>query len=199
MTRHLARESLAGLGCVAWLLVSGCAPTLATFVEPQAPGGEITNSNCPPQPDVLLFRAEGVVAAVHTRNESGRRQIVLSFEVPQGRRVRLAGSTVGVHTASGDRVRGELSGVWMGSRDRSAPAHPESSMFGRTERLRYGTRTGYGLTRHDFFMFTAEFATPLGDEFTVTLPRVTINGFAWDLPEVRFRRVRRWLITPFNC
>lgn len=65
--------------------------------------------------------------------------------------------------------------------------------------LRYGTNTGYRLTHHDFFRFSAEFATVLGDTFTVTLPRVLLNDRPWDLPPVRFMRVRRWIIMPFNC
>jgi len=48
-------------------------------------------------------------------------------------------------------------------------------------------------------VFSAEFATELGDDFTATLPPVLLDGFSWDLPPVRFRRVRRWLISPLNC
>ena len=83
-----------------------------------------------------------------------------------------------------------------GSLHRSPPRIAE---VGGTERLRYGTQTGYSLTPHELFQFTAEFATPLGDAFTVTLPRVAVNGFSWDLPPVHFVKVRRWVISPFNC
>ena len=155
---------------------------------------------CPPLPDVMLFRREGVVAAVFLgRVESGRRTIWFSFQVPRGRTVRLLGSSLEVTTASGDRVRCDLTGKREGSRRRTEEVHPESLMVGRTERLRYGTRTGYSLTPHELYEFTTEFATPLGDAFTVTLPGVVVNGFSWDLPPVRFARVRRWVISPFNC
>ena len=197
------RAAQAGVALGGFALIAaanGCAPMLASFVQPQAPGGEITNRTCPPQPEVLLFKREGVVAAVYVgRVESGRRTICFTFEVPRGRTVRLLGSSLDVSTPRGDRLRSQLTGVWRGSGNRSVPARPESLMIGRTERFSLGTRTGYGVTRHDFFDFSAEFATELGDNFTVILPKVVVNGFSWDLPPVRFTRVRRWLIMPFNC
>jgi len=189
------------LGAIVMLAaLSGCAPIHASFLQPQAPGGTITNRHCPPQPEILLFSQEGVVAAVLMDEVgSGRRAIRLTFEVPRGRTVRLLGSSLTVTTARGERAVSQLSGVWRGSKNRSADVRPESLMVGRTERWRLGTVTPYGNTRHDFFEFAAEFATQLGDDFTATLPPVLLDGFSWDLPPVRFRRVRRWLISPLNC
>src|SRR5262245_37351275 len=55
MSRILVRGAFA-LGAVATSMVlCGCAPILASFVQPQAPGGTITNGLCPPQPEVLQF------------------------------------------------------------------------------------------------------------------------------------------------
>lgn len=189
-----------GLGLMALVALSSCAPVLATFVQPQAPGGAITNGFCPPQPVFLLFERDGVVLATHTRFAgSGRQSVFVSFEVPAHRRVQLHGSSLEATTARGERVVSPMTGTWYGSGNRSAEAHPDSMMRGNTERLRYGTNTGYKLTHHEFFLFTAEYATALGDTFTVTLPKITVDGFTWDTPQVRFVRVRRWLITPINC
>ena len=181
-------------------VVCGCAPMRVTFIQPHAPGGVVRNSLCPPQADVLLFEREGVVAALHTRSAgSGRRAVCLSFEVPAHRTVRLLGSSLVVTTARGERASSQMIGVWYGSGNRSAAVGPDSLMRGRTQRLRFGTRTAYGITRHDFYSFSAEYATDLGETFTVTLPKVAVNGFSWDLPAVRFARVRRWVLMPFNC
>jgi len=184
---------------VAVSLFGGCAFLPETFIEPRAPGGRAQKGLCPPQ-QFLLFERDGVVMAVHTRfSGSGRRTIWLSFEVPAHRRVRLLGSTLETTTAAGGRASSPISGMWYGSKNQSVAVRPESLMVGRTERLRMGTNTGYGMTRHSFFHFSAEYATALGDTFTVTLPKVTVDGFPWDLPPVQFERVRRWILTPFNC
>ena len=189
-----------GFGLMAFVALSGCAPVLATFVQPQAPGGVIKDGFCPPQPVFLLFERDGVVLAVHTRFVgSGRQSVYLSFEVPAHRRVRLLGTALEATTARGEHVISPMTGTWYGSRNREAEVRPDSLMTGNTERLRYGTNTGYRLTHHDFFVFQAEYATALGDTFTVTLPKVVVDGFSWDTPQVRFVRVRRWLITPLNC
>lgn len=92
-----------------------------------------------------------------------------------------------------------MTGTWYGSKGRSADVHPDSVMRGRTQRFRYGTNTGYRVTRHDFFAFTSVYATALGDTFTVTLPKITVDGFSWDLPPVRFVRISSWVIVPLNC
>jgi hypothetical protein len=171
-----------------------------TLIQPQASGGEITNRRCPPQPDVLLFRVDGVVVAAYTElSGPGRRAVHLSFEVPADRTARLLDSNLEAITARGEHVRSPMGGTWYGSKDRSSQVHPDSLMRGRTERLRYGTDTGYGLSRHDFFRFTAEYATALGDTFTVVLPKLRVNEHQWELPPVRFVRVRRWVLMPFNC
>lgn len=188
--------------CLTTLMMAlcGCAPMRVSLLQPQALGGEIRNSFCPPQPDVLLFERDGVVAAVHTRDAgAGRRVIHVSFEIPAHQTVRLLGSSLEVARPRGPRVSSPMIGTWYGSGNRSAAVHADSLMRGRTQRLRYGTNTGYRITHHDFFLFSAEYATALGDTFTVTLPKIMVNGFSWDLPDVRFVRVNRWVIMPFNC
>lgn len=189
------------VACVALVAaLSGCAPYLATFAQPQAPGGEITDGSCPPQPDFLLFKRDGVVIAVHTRAaEPGRQAIHLSFEVPANRSVRLLGSTLEATTARGEVARSPIAGVWYGSRNQSAEVHPDSLLSGSTHRLGRGTNTGYKLTHHAFFTFTAEYATALGDTFVVTLPRLLVNDVPWEPPPVRFVRVRMWLVSALNC
>src|SRR5262245_1983919 len=200
MRFELDRPTLA-VGTIAMLTaLCGCAPIHASFIQPQAPGGTITNRRCPPRPEVLLFRRDGVVAAVLLNDAgSGRRSVLLTFEVPRGQTVRLLGTSLAVRTGRGAEAVGRLTGVWEGSKNRSGDVRPESLMVGGTERWRIGTQTPYGSTRHEFFRFSAEFATELGDEFTAILPPVLVNGFSWNLPPVRFRRVRRWLISPLNC
>jgi len=199
--RSLAARFALGLGLTALIAtLCGCAPMRVTLIQPRAPGGQIKNGLCPPQPDFILFEQDGVVAAVHTRYAgSGRRAVYVSFEVPAHRTVRLFGSALVATTSSGERVSSPMTGTWYGSRGRSAGVTPDSLMRGRTEHLRYGTRTGYRITRHDFFDFSAEFASDLGDGFTVTLPKLAVNGFSWDLPPIRFVRVRCWVMMPFNC
>ena len=173
---------------------------LTTFEQPHAPGGELVDRHCPPRPDVLLFKKDGVVAAVSMGEpQSGRTRIHLSFEIPGGRTVGLQDSTMGISIARGEQLRSELTGTWYGARNRSAPVDPESLMTGRTDGFRMGTVTGYGVTRHDFYLFSAEFATVLEGTFTLTLPRILVNGSFWDLPPILFTRVRRWLISPLNC
>ena len=195
-----AHAGFALLTSASVVAVGGCAPMLATVVQPQARGGTVVNRMCPPVPDVLLFEQDGVVAAVFmVEAGAGRRAIWLSFEVPAGRSVRLHAPTLEVTTRRGERVASRMSGTWEGSGNRSAQVRPESLMVGHTKRLRVGTRTIHGMTRHDCFSFSSEFATALGDTFTVTLPKASVNGFSWDLPPVEFKRVKRWVISPFNC
>src|SRR4030095_10179517 len=102
-----------GLGLMALVAaLSSCAPVLATFVQPQAPGGTITDGFCPPQPDFLLFERDGVVLAVHTRLAgSGRQTVYVSFEIPAHQRVRLIGTALEATTARGERVARPVNGT----------------------------------------------------------------------------------------
>jgi len=177
---------------------TGCAPILTTFEQPQASGGVIVQRTCPPTPSVLLFKKEGVVAAISMNEpEAGRTALQVSFEVPSGRTVRLLERALEVSIARGEHYRSELFCLWCGAGGKSVD--PESLITGRTNRWPLGTTTGYGTTRHTFYLFSTEVATILEGTFTVTLPKVLLNGRLWEMPPVLFTRVRKWIISPFNC
>ena len=185
------------IGVVLLILVAsaiGCAPILATFVQPQAPGGKLKNGLSGQYPEYITFKRDGVVAALHAKPAgSGGRAVEISFEVPAHQTVRLLGDSLEVTTSRGGPEQHALTGTWYGSGGRSLPVPPDSVMHGSTERLRYGTRTGYGLTKHELFVFSAKFTAAAGDTFTVDLPAVEVSGQPWSLPPVRFVRVRRWV------
>ncbi|MGH3056153.1 MAG: hypothetical protein ACRDL7_14360, partial [Gaiellaceae bacterium] len=140
-----AQFGLAAVLVVATAALCGCAVPM-TAMQPHAEGGRLKNRTCPPVPEFLLFRQDDVVAAVSTREAGpGRRDVLLSFEVPEGRTVRLVERDIEVITRTGERARSPLAGRFYGPNNQSGEIDPDSLMRGRTKRLRRGTFTGYGV------------------------------------------------------
>lgn len=159
--------------------------------RPSAPGGELLQLHCPPQPrSVIRFARDGVlISAYATYVSSDEILVKATFEVPQGETVRLLDAGVEVAIAGqmyfGRQFPGERKVFQRGASRGGDEAAP---LGGPLQRDKFKT-----------FWFAASVSAPHADVFTLKLPRFTVNGTQVDLPQITFSRHTEFYIAPMNC
>jgi len=185
---------------------AGCVPATHSFFRPSAPGGTLIRGHCPPVHSVILLERSGVIVAIRVSESSSHTaRVLLSFEVPQGRIVRLKERTVELSVPGQGAYQGELDGWVWESRYESHAFPVDNPMTGKTRQSGSDTVTGYGSggTPHLFYTFRATFKAKVpmldSDVFTLKLPRFLVNDADIELPVIDFRRTSEFLIASFNC
>jgi hypothetical protein len=169
--------------------------------QPSAPGGVVLSAHCPPEPrSVIRFERDSILVSAKAsyNSEYPRRNgigVRITFEVPEGKVVRLLDGVVEVSVPILGSFKGELSG----------PVPPGTPMAGETTKnKRWGTlydppSAMFAMTNHASYYFKTFLSMPNSDTFTLKLPKFLINDVEVELPVINFNRNLDFYIAGINC
>lgn len=186
------------------LATVACAPVIISVYRPSASEGEVLNAHCPHEPRaVIRFERSGVLVSVWTSSYAfypprDEIRVLIVFEVPQGKVVRLSNGVVEISVPSDSISKADLSG----------PVRPGAPMVGdttppqspRTWRLPYDPPQQWrALTHNASFGFTAFLPRPTSQTSVLKLPKFLVNDVEAELPLITLTRQTDWYIAGMNC
>jgi len=175
------------------LTLSGCVPYAPiSYYEPDAGGrGRLVTATCPPGEKFLRLYVSGVKVGV--RAEEWR--ISMTFEIPEGKEVRLLSDAIEVVRASGKRKQLRIEGgdFTLGE-----------TMHG-AKRRRFKDPVPYSGISNKIYWLGVQFEESLGygldlDNAVIHFPPFEIDGKQKSLPEITITKVKKgvWFY-PLNC
>jgi len=194
----MRRQGLALGIVVLWL--AGCIPYWTElYYEPSAPGGTLhTIPRCPGPSNALQFAIGDVTVGVGAHYRGGRLSASMWFGVPQDHIVRLLGSQMLLRLGDGhDAITGQFEKVLVTARRSPLPTiAADARMVGASTPVIEGSSR----LASQGFVTNTSFDVPEPETFTLITPRLSVDGTATALPEVRFTRKRhRYVMAPINC
>ena len=176
-----------------FLVITGCVPYwLVSYYEPDAGGrGKLVSATCPPEEKFLRLYVSGVKVGV--RAEEWR--ISMTFDIPEGKEVRLLSDVIELVLASGKREQLRIGGggftlgeTMHGAKKREfKDPHPYPGISNKIYWLgvQFEESLGYGLDL---------------DNAVIHFPPFEIDGKQKSLPEITITKVKKgvWFY-PLNC
>ena len=168
------------------LTLAACVPFVTSeYYRPHSVEGRSTEATCPPDPAFWLIERGGVV--VGTRIKDGKRtKIDMTFEIPEGKNVRLLSQTLTATTSSGSTLQGELSGRVMPSHGRSRSIPAGELLTGGNRGLFGPGYSPYFRIFHNLYWFSASLDISHPDHLAVRFPSFLVNGVEESVPVINF-------------
>jgi hypothetical protein len=181
------------------------------FHRPSAPEGKVVRTSCPPVHRFILFERHDVTIGTSSGvGAKGPLKGVVSFEVPEGKVVRLLDQEIEVSAPSRGTWKGRLAPgiVWPPGSFQPRDAQPDKPLMGITLKHMIAwwpfsaAPTPYGHSRHAYYSF--EFSVSLAEAevseaYVLKLPKFSVNDVVVELPPITFIRDREFAIVGLNC
>jgi len=166
--------------------LAACVPFVTSeYYRPHSVEGRSTEATCPPDPAFWLIERGGVV--VGTRINDGKHtKIDMTFEIPEGKNVRLLCQMLTVTTSSGKTLQGELTGRVMPSHGRSQKVSAGELLIGGDRGLFGPGYSPYFRIFHNLYWFSVSLDIRHPDQLAVRFPSFLVNGVEESLPVINF-------------
>lgn len=175
------------------LCIQGCVPAPVKYWSPTAGGAKVVNTNCgtaAAPASTLEYSLGDVLMHVEGKDNHAKLQLM----VPAGSRVHLqeAEAYIRVSGMDGKKIPISVASFYDFTRNSSFRQSPLKSMEGETRQHAFGTE-------NRSYSMILEYPQIQGNEFSITLPVIIVNGRAFSTSTISFTKKTGFGLMPINC